>query len=376
MSTLEVKLYRINPQPLFGTDRLSTVRVEGYTAIVGRDQFKSDDLAIFVPYDAVIPDNICEWLKQSSKIEVHGGRIRCAKIRGVFSDGLCLSPEKWLALKDIVEGKDVTELLGIVKYEPPAQSNRLGGGLKSKGIDRNYKNDNFKHYTDIDNIKKNMDEFQTGEEVVATIKFHGSNARFGYVARLAKSYNTWERVRRWFGFKIDACEELVGSHNTIRKPGKKGNPIEDTFHAVNNKYGITKIAKKMSDNNMGEDVIIFGELVGPGIQKGYEYGIDVGEHGIRVFDIMVDGQYLNWDCVVARCSEYGLPIVDAAYRGPWSLDVLMLAGGTDEYNGKKYIREGVVIKTAAERKDRHGSRAIYKAINPAYLLDKTNSDNH
>jgi hypothetical protein len=90
MSTLEVKLYRVHPQPLVGTDRLSTVQVEGYTAIVGRDQFQDNDLAIFVPYDAVVPENIRQWLRESSKIEVHGGRIRCAKIRGFFSDGLCL----------------------------------------------------------------------------------------------------------------------------------------------------------------------------------------------------------------------------------------------------------------------------------------------
>jgi RNA ligase (TIGR02306 family) len=276
----------------------------------------------------------------------------------------------------LVEGKDVTELLGIIKYEPqPVQG--FSNGLKSKGINYHYKNENFKHYTDIDNIKKNLNEFQSGEEVVATVKFHGSNMRAGFVARLAKSFTTWERIKRAIRLKVDEREELVGSHNTIRKPGKKGTPIEDTFHKVNAKYNLTGIARDISTESFQDkDVILFCELIGKGIQKGYEYGCEEGDFEIRIFDIMIDGSYIDRVMFEHMCALYDLPIADVVYRGPWSLDVLRLAEGIDEYNGKKYVREGIVIKPTSERKDRHNGRAIYKAINPAYLLDKQNSDFH
>ncbi|MFA5024186.1 MAG: RNA ligase family protein [Patescibacteria group bacterium] len=372
MSTLEVKIVKLDVLPHPNADKLCIAEIGGplgYHSIIGKDQFVSGDLAIYIPPDSIIPEKIESFLAATSKIEIHDHRIRCTKIRSVFSEGLCLSPKDWLDSSKITEGNDVTEVLGIKKYEPPAPGARLGG---VKGINHNYQNDNFKRYTDIENIKKYTRELQIGEEVVVTKKLHGTNSRFGYVLRPEKSFSRWEKIKRFFGWDVPIREELVGSHNTIRKKNKQY--ISDVYWKVNDRYKLTSIAKQLQFGMA--DVIIFGEIIGPRVQEGYSYGIQEGQHEVRIFDIMVNGKYVDWDCLRVCCKEFNLPMVESVYRGPWDLDVVKLASGIDEYDGKKFVREGIVIKPTIERPDKHFNRAIYKSISPEFALDKKNTSFH
>ena len=61
--------------------------------------------------------------------------------------------------------------------------------------------------------------------------------------------------------------------------------------------------------------------------------------------------------------------------GPWDFRLLKLAEAIDEYNGKVFNREGIVIRPVVERSDKCG-RVILKFLNIAYLLDKNNTDFH
>jgi RNA ligase (TIGR02306 family) len=375
MSTVNVKVSKveISAHPNANKLEIATIGGEGgFVAIVGKDQFKTGDLALFIPENSVVPENIRIFLTTSQKIEVKEGRIRCTKIRGVFSDGLCLTPSAWLPAELIKEDQDVTEFLGVTKYEPPPP--RTQSAFKSKGINHHYTNENFKKFTDIESFKKYPRNFIEGEEVVATVKYHGTNFRCGYVKRPKKSYTRWEKVKSFFGFKIPDMESLVGSHNTIRQKSKRGTDVADTYWRVADKYKIREITKELSVGQA--EVTIFGEIIGPGIQTGYDYGIPQGELELRVFAIMVNGEYLDWDAVVSICSLYYLPTVEVAYRGPWSMAVIKLAEAVDTYNGKKFIREGIVIVPVKERKYPGCGRVILKYVSETFKLDKKNSEFH
>ena len=121
------------------------------------------------------------------------------------------------------------------------------------------------------------------------------------------------------------------------------------------------------------EIAIYGELIGPSIQKNYEYGLE--EHELRIFDVSVNGHYLNWDDLVKLCVEYNLPLVEQVYRGPWNLELIKLAEAVDEYGGKKYTREGVVIKPVKERKAKLG-RVVLKFISEKFRLNKENTGWH
>jgi ATP-dependent RNA circularization protein (DNA/RNA ligase family) len=124
------------------------------------------------------------------------------------------------------------------------------------------------------------------------------------------------------------------------------------------------------------NIVLYAELIGPNVQKGYEYGVAPGNLEIKIFDISMNGKYLNWGEVEHICQQYKLPLVDSLFQGPFDYDLLNLCEGIDEYNGRKYVREGIVIKPLVERNDQRGNRIIYKKLNPAYLLDKRNTEFH
>lgn len=394
MSTIETKIVAIEILPHPNADKLAIARIGGeggFECAVGLDQFKTGDLAIYVMPDSVLSEEMCTTLAEKSKIQIKGGRIRAINIRGVLSEGLCLNPSAWLD-HDVKEGDDITKELGVTKYEPPHPSMR--SALKNgKGINFHYKNENFKEYHCVEKFKKSplvLRELSedTGFNVVATIKYHGSNFRCGLVTKPSCRKSWWERLKGLF-VKDDKQEFLVGSHNRIKVPTqsalKYGDYYNtDTWWRMAQKYDLEFVTKQISENETlmprgptaPVDVVIYAEVIGPGIQKGYDYGISPGQLELRVFDIMINGKYCDWNQVKWYCDLFKLPIVEEVYFGPWSLDVTKCAADTDEYNGKKYVREGIVIRPVIETWHRKCGRVIFKYLNEAYLLDKTNSDFH
>jgi RNA ligase (TIGR02306 family) len=398
MSKINVKIVKVNISEHPGADRLelatigSEVGGGGYVCVIGLNQFQTGDLVIYIPPDSVLPNNIMESLAKN-KIQMKNNRIRAINIRGILSEGLCLSPSVWLNEKEIKEDNDVTELLGITKYEPPPP--KAGSVFKSgKGINNNYQNPKFEKYTDIDNIKKYPKVLTEKDRVVATIKTHGTNFRCGWVGKPNYKKSLWKKFKDLVStvyngrapdptIDKDAQEFLVGSHKVIRY-AKKGAEIKnDLYWRAAIKYKLKEVAENMAhmlhliEHRAGpHDIIIYAEIIGPKVQVGYSYGIDDGDIEIRIFDIKFNGKYIDWGDVQFLCADNKVPCAHSVYEGPWYPDLVKKAEVVDEHNGKKFNREGLVIKPVKERWDHKCGRVIFKAINPNFLLDKKNSENH
>ena len=384
MSELDVKIVKIEVLPHPNADKLELAQIGGeggYISIVGKGQFWPGDLAIYIPPDSVLPDNIMESLAKN-KITMKSSRLRAIKIRGVLSEGLCLSPIEWLPEDKIYEDTDVKEYLGITKYEPPPpRSNIFKSG---KGVNNNYENDNFVRYNCVEHFKKYPKILQEGEEVVVTIKRHGTNWRAGWVDKVNFKKTWWQKLKnRIFGEKKK--EFLVGSHNKIRYLTKNAIKYEsyktDLYWRATLKYNIESITKQIAEANVSPDgylpdVVIYGEIVGKNVQKNYSYGVSDGDIEICVFDIMINGVFSDWNTVKHLCDCFSLPTVEEIYVGQWKSDLLGYAEAIDEYNGQKFNREGIVIRPIKERRDHKCGRVIMKFLNPVYLLDSKNTDFH
>jgi len=170
MSKIEVKVrsdFVVRDHP--NADRLEILEIGGeggFTSVVGKGQFNAGDKIVYVPPDSMLPDNILNKLRETSKIDLSKARIRPIRIRQAVSYGLCLKPESWLPNRLIKDGEDVTEFLGITKYEPPPPKM---SGMSTQGINWNYLNENFSQYTDIEHFRKFPQALRDGEEVVITI---------------------------------------------------------------------------------------------------------------------------------------------------------------------------------------------------------------
>lgn len=351
-------------------DKLEIAVVKGWQCIVQKGFFKKGDIVVYIPIDSILPEELEKKIfGPDSKISLHKHRVKTIKIRGVISQGLVIN----LGLAGIassdepVAGLDITEKLGIKKYEPDVpdfQKNMFKGRVASK----KEVNPHFHKYTDIANIKNFLLLFEPDEIVVATEKIHGTNFRAGYVPFVPVTI--WEKVKAFFGFAPE-FQFVFGSHNVQLQHKMLYDGFFDSNVYANavKDYKLDKILKH------GE--VVYGEIYGDGIQKNYNYGLKDKKKALVVFDIMQDGAYLNRLDFLGRIKQLGLPTPPELYYGPYKdLDIARVVDGDSVFCIEQKVKEGAVIKPIIESRSYNGgSRKILKAINPQYLL-KDNSDFH
>jgi RNA ligase (TIGR02306 family) len=357
MSSLIVEVCKVNGVEKHpNADRLDIIQVKGWNCIVGRDQYKVNDLVVFVPPDSIIPDDLIN--KYQLEYLRNGGRVGTTKLRGCLSQGLILDvPEgKWKV------GDDVSKVLNITKWEPPVASYQV-----TKTTSKKKMNPDFDKYTDIENIKNYNYIFQPEDYVVITEKIHGANGRYANLPiYIDKRCSLFTKLKLLFKKQCGETHEFIyGSHNVqiTNNSNRKSFYGTDIWGKVAEKYDLANIIPK--------DYIVYGEVYGKGIQD-LTYGLNSID--FVVFDIKYKDKYLPWPEVVSFCYDNNLPTVPHLYVGLWK-DVNL-----DEFtNGKSkldpsQIREGCVVKMYDESNDTRIGRKILKSVSPDYLMRKNGTE--
>ena len=254
------------------------------------------------------------------------------------------------------------EQLGVTKYEAPVRQVQLSSGQKIKYKD----NPNFGVYYKFPNLKNVAGMFTEEDGVEITRKLHGTNARYGIVKKPKLTFK--DKVMKFFRLADGWIEyEFVyGSHNVEKGSDSQGFYSTDVWRTAADKYNIKKklwsYAKDTGIHDIGDGVVLYGEIYGAGIQSNYDYGLT--EIEFAGFDIMENKQYLSpnvANMVISQQME--LPYVPILYRGAWSQEV------QDEYvfnnfiEGTKVPHEGIVIKYFTGQRNK-----VAKVINPDYLI--------
>ncbi len=101
--------------PIPGADAIECAQVDGWKVVIKKGEFQIGDLAIYFEIDSWMPQSIAPFLCKNEREYqgVRGERLRTVKLRGQLSQGLLLPAQPGMQ-----EGDDVTELLGIKKWEP------------------------------------------------------------------------------------------------------------------------------------------------------------------------------------------------------------------------------------------------------------------
>jgi RNA ligase (TIGR02306 family) len=355
-------------EPHSNADKLEIAKVAGTQTIIVKGQFKAGDLCVYFPPDILLPGDVSDQLGVAKylKTAVWEGfsfpcRVAATRLRGVPSYGFvqpCCTA--WCI------GTDVTDAFRAGKYEPPARIYRgYGGGTGEVwgGLEREPAN--FHRYTDIQHYRKYRYLLPAGTPVRITEKIHGTNSRVG----LLKIDGEWQF--------------LAGSHKTARKQiDPEGR--ESVYWAPLQRAGVLQLLTDLCNNGHptgpANDVILFGELYGPGVQD-LDYGVPAGEIGWRLFDISFNGRYLDWSIVKDCCREYGIEMVPLLYEGSFDsalVDALTYGPTTvaDESSVRAKFkgREGIVITPLIEEACCIG-RLILKSVSADYLDRKGAEDN-
>lgn len=328
-------------RPIAGADAIECAIVGGgWPVVVKKGEFAVNDLALFCEIDAFVPHEIASFLSRGKEPReyngVKGERLRTIKLRGQLSQGLLLPlsvlESQWTERGEmqiaVIEGDDVTDLLGIQKWEKPIPA-QLQGQIRGNFPSWLRKTDQER----VQNLDGQIDYAQTYE---ATIKLDGS------------SMTIWFKDGEWG----------VCSRNIDLKTDQEGNTFVDTAKRVISHEVLPGIA-------WPDNIAIQGELMGPGIQGNRE---NLKEHEFFVFDIwdIAKQEYYKPEAVCSFCYLYGLehvPVISAGNSleslGITSVEsALAYAEGESMFNP---IREGVVFK----REDGSGS---FKSIANSFLL--------
>jgi RNA ligase (TIGR02306 family) len=294
-----------------------------------------------------------EFLRKSSYKKMADGtegfRLKTIKLRGQISQGLIL-PLSVLEGEDemkigvssqphgdqlqlgpyddalvIEEGIDVTEVLGIVKYEPPVPA-QLSGQVKGMFPSFLKKTDEDR----IQNLTKEFERFKT-QTFYVTEKLDGSSVT--YYVRDGE-----------FGVCYRNLDLERSETNSMWK------------YAIQN-----GIEEKMK--SLGRNIAFQGEIIGEGIQGNPYKVIGQKVYFFNVFDI---DKYHNVDLydfieILGKLELQHVPIVEFDFQLPETIDeVLEYADGKSVLN-KNTIREGVVIRT-------DDMDVSFKAISNQFLL--------
>lgn len=322
-------------EPIPDAEFIETATINNWKIVVAKkDGFKVGDKVIYCEIDSFLPiREEFEFLRKSSfkrMGEQEGFRLKTIKLKGQVSQGLILPLN--ILEGEFEEDNDVTELMGIIKYEPPIDPSLSG---TTKG--------NFPSYIEktdeerIQNMTKLYQKFKD-KSFYATEKLDGTSATF---------------------FVKDGVFGVCSRNLELKEPNDG-----DTLNTY------WKIAK---ENNLEEQLVSYyretniniaiqGEIIGFGIQKNnyklnkqelYIFNVfDIDNfRKLGIEDIKYFSQIFNLKTVPIIREFNGLPTID---------ELIKITDGQSLLNTNSR-REGLVFRT-------FDNEISFKVISNNYLL--------
>jgi len=331
-------------EPIEGADAIETAVIGGWKVVVKKGEFAVGDLAVYLEIDSWVPTELAPFLSKGKDPRefngVKGERLRTVKLRGQLSQGLLLplsevtkfGPDQDVGFHVPVtwaEGEDVTEALGIVKWERPMNA-QLAGMARGNFPSLIPKTDQER----VQNLVK---------EIVAA---NEAGMQFEVTEKLEGSSMTCYLIDGVFG----VCSRNLDLKETA----------DNTFWQVARELDIEA---KMRETGPDAQFAIQGELIGPGIQ-GNIYKLSKPEfHVFDVYNIQA-GDYLKPDFRRALIQRMGLthvPVIHPESQLIWGVEgMLKFADGKSILNAQQ-DREGIVFKQV-------DGGMTFKAISNKYLL--------
>lgn len=374
MSSFAVTLEKITVRQHPNADRLELARVGLFDAVVGKGQFTTGDVVLYIPEQAILPGHLITKLGLEGKLSgKEQNRVKAVSLRGALSQGI-VAPlsiintfpedthytEMIEALKTVhaenLSTYDFAPALRISKWEPEIPDYMKGDITPATNILK---------WVDIENIKRFPDIFTAGDKVTVTEKVHG-------VCLMATLTMTEGEV----------SDVVVASKGYGDKRIAFTQSNDNLYWRAVNGYKVRELATELA-NHYGSavhSVGIYGEVFGKGIQDlGYGAPGKAGVPGFAVFDAYIklnDGTGFWVPSPVLRGTTTDIPKVPVLFEGEYDIEnIASIASGKEQVSGTEAnLREGVVIRSTDESPwvdmFGNGHRKIAKFITGEYLTRK------
>jgi len=348
LATIE-RISAINPIP--DADAIERATIRGWNVVVKKGDHKVGDLVVYCEIDSIMPGR-----PEFEFLRPRGFRIKTIKLRGQVSQGiifpLSILPETWnvefplgvvpVSAKDALEGDDVTEILGVIKYEPQIPA-CLAGLAKGAFPSHSIKTDEER----VQNLVDIYEEYRTKYTWIATEKVDGSST-------------TYSIVHDEFGVSSRNLELKETEDNTFWKVARELN-IEGRMRTYMFEHNLTALTLQ-------------GELLGEGVQKNKYH---IKGHTVKFFRVFDPTAYsfFPYHQAIEAIAEMGLdfvPVIETDMTLPMTVEeILQYADGRSALY--ETAREGVVfvadqlIDKSADL-SRYQGRLSFKVISNKFIL--------
>jgi RNA ligase (TIGR02306 family) len=320
--------------PIEGADAILLAKVLGWELVAKKTEFQVGDKCVYFEIDSVLP--IATWNDHLRKDPAKPLRIKTIRLRGQLSQGLAM-PLSIIPSGEYEVGQDVTQLIGVTKYEPVVPAHLSG---MAKG---NFPA--FLHKTDEPRLQSEprvLDEAVSKNLVlVGTLKMDGTS---------------FTAYRRDADFGV--CSRNLDLKET-----------EDNAHwKMARKLKLEEILRSEPRN-----LSIQGEMVGPGIQGNRMGFKEVDLYLFNLYDIDT-GKYLGYKELVEFGQKHNLKVVDTKSVIQFDNDMepkdvnhlLNISNNLNYDNGTP--AEGIVWRPATETySDVLKGRMSFKTISNRFL---------
>lgn len=236
-------------RPIPEAELIECAVVGGWTVVVKVGEYCAGDLAIYCEIDSWIPHELAPFLSKGQEPReyngVKGERLRTVRLRGQLSQGLLLpftstladyakdyddeGQPFWMGPEDFFqEGEDVSEMLGIQKWEAPIPA-QLAGDVRGMFPSFIPKTDQER----IQNLTAEIEDYRNRE----------------------LSFEVTE--------KLDGSSMTVYSFEDDQGVCSRNLNLKETAH---NSLWMVARRDGLLDKISGRDIALQGELVGEGIQ--------------------------------------------------------------------------------------------------------------
>lgn len=324
-------------------DLIQAYRIGGWWVVDSKDKYKVNDLVVFIEVDSWVPTTIAPFLSKGKEPRefngIKGERLRTVKLKKQISQGLLLNMKDVFSESEIEgtygvislaleEGDDVTERLGIIKWESPEE----------KIIPSNAKGSFPAFIPKTDQVR---------------------------VQNIRREYENW--VAKQMQFEV--TEKLDGSSMTVFAIEGEDGVCSRNLELKNEGGTFWDTALKLDLHakirSTGRNLALQGELCGPGIQgnsyslKDYDYFVyDIFDIDKQEYLLPKERQML---CAVLNIRQvpifYGWCDLPATQE-----EVIKVADGNSLLNSQ-VKREGLVFKSLSGHES-------FKSISAEWLLKK------
>lgn len=340
--------------PIEGADMIETATVLGWEIVVKKGEYSEGDLCCYIQIDTVVPE-----LPEYEFLRERKFRVRTIKLRKQISQGLVvpLPKGKWN------EGDDLTEIIGVTKYEKPDnnperyEQPRMPKVWYKKWVYLFKYNILFKIFpklqrlsrspfpkhlvsiTDeerIQNVPQTLTQY-AGKSFVVSYKLDGSSITIIHSKLLGKS-------------KFRICSRRFELHD-------KKNDWYRVFVDTMFELEVLKLVRQFKTN----DIIVQGEAIGK--FNGNHHNLQRDQ--IRLFNIYVDGKRLNQKDFIQVCLANNIPhcpMYKEIVLNHTLPEIIKLSEIKDVLNPAVDV-EGLVWRCVEDNMS-------FKVINNKYLINK------